>query len=128
MSITWLVLVLPATFAEVIGLSLVKPGKSGYLDVQVYTGFMFMGAFIFSKSCLSPISDLPILAPTILIHFAVWALRIWKLHMDEVAKVSNHERDEANHDPNSVVTVPTGQAPKLSLAFIIKACFSVTKV
>lgn len=52
MSITWIVLVLPATFAEVIGLSLVKPGKSGYLDVQVYTGFMFMGAFIFSKPCI----------------------------------------------------------------------------
>lgn len=50
MSITWLVLVLPATFAEVIGLSLVKPGRDGYLDVQVYTGFMFIGAFIFSKS------------------------------------------------------------------------------
>lgn len=50
MSITWLVLVLPATFAEVIGLSLVKPGKDGYLDVQVYTGFMFIGAFVSSKS------------------------------------------------------------------------------
>lgn len=48
--------------------------------------------------------------------------------MNEVAKVSNHERDEANHDPNNVATVPTGQAPKLSLAFIIKASFSVTKV
>lgn len=47
--------------------------------------------------------------------------------MNEVAKVSIHERDGTNHDPNSVVTVPTGQAPKLSLAFIIKACFSVTK-
>lgn len=49
MSITWLVLVLPATFAEVIGLSLVTPGKNGYLHVQVYTGCMYMAAFAFSK-------------------------------------------------------------------------------
>lgn len=48
--------------------------------------------------------------------------------MNEVAKVSNHERDEANHEPDSVATVPTRQAPKLSLAFIIRGCFSVTKV
>lgn len=52
MSITWLVLVLPATFAEVIGLSLRKPsgGVNGYIDVQVYTGFMYMAAFVSRKS------------------------------------------------------------------------------
>lgn len=49
MSITWLVLVLPATFAEVIGLSLVKPGNDGYLDVQVYTGCIFIAAFAFCE-------------------------------------------------------------------------------
>lgn len=49
MSITWMVLVLPATFAEVIGISLVTPGRDGYLHVQVYTGFMFLAAFVFSK-------------------------------------------------------------------------------
>lgn len=48
--------------------------------------------------------------------------------MNEIARASGHERDGASHDPNSVATVSTGQAPKLSLAFIIKACFSVTKV
>ncbi|ROV91830.1 hypothetical protein VSDG_06500 [Cytospora chrysosperma] len=45
MSVTWLVMVLPATFAEVIGLSLVTPGRDGYLHVQVYTGAMFVAAF-----------------------------------------------------------------------------------
>lgn len=49
MSVTWLTLVLPATFAEVIGLSLVKPGRDGYLDVQIYTGCMFMAAFAFCE-------------------------------------------------------------------------------
>lgn len=51
MSITWLVLVLPATFAEVIGLSLVTPGRDGYLHVQLYTGFMFIAAFVCRKFC-----------------------------------------------------------------------------
>lgn len=50
MSVTWLVLVLPATFAEVIGLSLVEPGTDGYLHVQVYTGAMFVSAFAFRES------------------------------------------------------------------------------
>ncbi|KAJ4424782.1 hypothetical protein N0V82_000501 [Gnomoniopsis sp. IMI 355080] len=104
MSITWLVLVLPATFAEVIGLSLVKPGRGGYLDVQVYTGFMFIGAFIF-----------------------MWALRIWKLHTLEAAKVTGHEREEANH-PSEHVAGVTEQEPKLSLGFIVRACFSVTRI
>lgn len=54
MSITWLVLVLPATFAEVIGLSLVEPGKDGYLHVQVYTGAMFVTAFAARKSHCFP--------------------------------------------------------------------------
>lgn len=49
MSVTWLVLVLPATFAEVIGLSLVNPGRNGYLDVQIYTGCVFTAAFISCK-------------------------------------------------------------------------------
>ena len=55
MSVTWIVLVLPATFAEVIGLSLVNPGADGYLDVQVYTGAMFVAAFAFSELCHSHI-------------------------------------------------------------------------
>lgn len=49
MSITWLVLVLPATFAEVIGFSLVTPGRDGYLHVQIYTGCMFLAAFVCRK-------------------------------------------------------------------------------
>lgn len=69
-----------------------------------------------------------ILAPTMLIYSVVWALRIWKLHMNEIERTSSHERDGANHDPGGTATAPTGQAPKLSLPFIIKACFLVTKV
>ncbi|KAK7745403.1 hypothetical protein SLS53_002899 [Cytospora paraplurivora] len=43
MSVTWLALVLPATFAEVIGLGLVTPGRGGYLDVQVFVGAISPG-------------------------------------------------------------------------------------
>lgn len=66
MSITWLVLVLPATFAEVIGLSLVTPGKNGYLHVQIYTGCMFTTAFVFRK--LHPSSGISFLCPFISIQ------------------------------------------------------------
>ncbi|KAL2257905.1 hypothetical protein VTK26DRAFT_8989 [Humicola hyalothermophila] len=46
LSIYWLVLVLPATFAEVIGLSLRTSGIDGYLNVQAFTGTMFIVSFM----------------------------------------------------------------------------------
>lgn len=49
LSMTWLVLVLPSTFAEVIGLSLRRSGPGGYLDVQLFVGSMYIGAFIFGR-------------------------------------------------------------------------------
>ncbi|KAL1868733.1 hypothetical protein Daus18300_005867 [Diaporthe australafricana] len=106
MSVTWLVLVLPATFAEVIGLSLVQPGKDGYLHVQVYTGAMFVAAFA-----------------------ALWALRIWKIHVMETAKLTDVERKRDIHNPGAV---GAGTSPadhkSMSLAFAVKAYFSLTKV
>lgn len=54
---TWLVLVVPATFAEVIALVLRQPGSHGYLRVQLFIGLMYMIAFVFS-----------------------WFLRAWKVH------------------------------------------------
>ncbi|KAL2158577.1 hypothetical protein VTH06DRAFT_4344 [Thermothelomyces fergusii] len=56
LSIYWIVLVLPATFAEVIGLSLKTSGMDAYLNVQVFTGSMFIASFI-----------------------SLWLLRSWKL-------------------------------------------------
>jgi MFS family permease len=56
LSIYWIVLVLPATFAEVIGLSLRTPGINGYLHVQLLTGILYMVAFV-----------------------SIWLLRSWKL-------------------------------------------------
>ncbi|KAI1431986.1 hypothetical protein GGR50DRAFT_697447 [Xylaria sp. CBS 124048] len=72
LSITWLVLVIPATFAEVIGLSLRNPGTFGYRDVQLFTGFIYIGAFIFG-----------------------WILRAWKVHDLERTRLENAQREIA---------------------------------
>lgn len=56
LSIYWLFLVLPATFAEVIALELEQPGPNGYLHIQVFVGCMFFASFM-----------------------SIWFLRSWKL-------------------------------------------------
>jgi MFS family permease len=56
LSIYWLLLVLPATFAEVIGLELKMPGHNGYIHVQVFIGAMFFASWL-----------------------SIWFLRSWKL-------------------------------------------------
>ncbi|TLD12692.1 uncharacterized protein PgNI_03137 [Pyricularia grisea] len=45
LSIIWLVLAVPATFAMAIGVSLRVPGPGGYLYVQVFVGLMYLIAF-----------------------------------------------------------------------------------
>lgn len=52
LSIYWLVLVLPATFAEAIAVELKKPGVDGYINVQIFTGIMYLASFLSSKSSL----------------------------------------------------------------------------
>ncbi|KAK4162540.1 major facilitator superfamily domain-containing protein [Cladorrhinum sp. PSN259] len=72
LSIYWLALVLPATFAEVIGLELRTSGVDGYLNVQLFTGIMFMVAFIF-----------------------IWFLRSWKLEQIELLALDSAEKPDA---------------------------------
>ncbi|KAK8050391.1 MFS general substrate transporter [Apiospora phragmitis] len=79
LSISWLVLVLPSTFAEVIALGLRKPGPRGYVDVQVFIGVMFMGACMFS-----------------------WLLRGWKVQELRKAHLSKEERENAVLDDDIV--------------------------
>ena len=45
LSIYWLFLVLPSTFAEVIALELKNPGPDGYLDVQAVAGTLYVISF-----------------------------------------------------------------------------------
>ncbi|KAI1339565.1 major facilitator superfamily transporter [Xylariaceae sp. FL0016] len=79
LSMTWLVLVLPATFAEAIGLSLRGLGSWGYLHVQIFVAFMYIGAFMFG-----------------------WCLRAWKVWELEQAHLNKAQRDLALRD-NTVV-------------------------
>ncbi|KAK4993980.1 hypothetical protein LTR50_000196 [Elasticomyces elasticus] len=44
LNIIWLVLVLPCTFSEPIGLQLVARGGGAYLGAQLFTGFMYVAA------------------------------------------------------------------------------------
>ncbi|EFX05883.1 major facilitator superfamily transporter [Grosmannia clavigera kw1407] len=61
LSVFWVVLAFPATFAEVIGLSLRTAGVGAYLHVQLFTGLCYIAAFL-----------------------SMWLLRAWKLHqMDD---------------------------------------------
>lgn len=48
LSIFWIILVLPTTFAQPIALAIKRPGPDGYLRVQLLAGFMYIGAFISS--------------------------------------------------------------------------------
>ncbi|KAI1503202.1 major facilitator superfamily transporter [Biscogniauxia marginata] len=80
LSLTWLVLVLPATFAEVIGLSLRGPGSWGYQDAQIFTAFMYIGAFVFG-----------------------WCLRAWKVWELEQAHLDKEQRELAIRD-NGVIS------------------------
>ncbi|KAF2963252.1 hypothetical protein GQX73_g10325 [Xylaria multiplex] len=83
LSITWLVLVLPATFAEVIGLSLRSPGAWGYRNVEIFTAFMYIGAFIFG-----------------------WILRAWKVWELERTRLDKEQREvDAREDG----VVPTAE-------------------
>ncbi|KAI1182903.1 major facilitator superfamily transporter [Nemania serpens] len=75
LSVTWLVLVLPATFAEVIGLSLRTSGTWGYRNVQLFTGFLYIGAFLFG-----------------------WTLRAWKVWELEQAHLDKEQRELAIRD------------------------------
>lgn len=67
LSVTWVILVLPATFSEPIGLQL-RSADGGYLHAQLFAGFMYIAAAI-----------------------CMWFVRAWKIR--ELDKVSVEERD-----------------------------------
>jgi len=71
LAILWLVLVLPCTFSEPIGLELRKTTSDIYLDAQVFTGFMYIAAAM----CL-------------------WFLRAWKVRELESMKLSKEKREQ----------------------------------
>ncbi|TAQ87920.1 hypothetical protein B7494_g3739 [Chlorociboria aeruginascens] len=66
LSLIWIALVLPSTFAEPIGLKLRTSTGDTYLHAQLFTGFMYIGAAI----CL-------------------WFLRAWKIR--EIARIEGEK-------------------------------------
>lgn len=47
--------------------------------------------------------------------------------MNEAANSNRQDREKSNRNSDAVAGI-TGQEPKLSLAFVVTACFSVIKV
>lgn len=79
LSITWVVLVLPTTFSEPIGLELRTTGGDKYLHAQIFTGFMYIGAAI-----------------------CMWFLRAWKINELESQTVTNEKREVEIRDNDAV--------------------------
>lgn len=64
-------------------------------------------------------------------YYVVWALRVWKIHMLEVAKSTKEEGERGVRDPDTVgagTHVSPAGHKSLSMAFAMRACFSLTKV
>ncbi|TVY28165.1 putative transporter, partial [Lachnellula hyalina] len=79
LSIVWLVLVLPCTFAEPIGLKLRATSGNIYLHAQLFTGFMYIGAAV-----------------------CAWFLRAWKVSELERVKGGKEEREREIRDDDQV--------------------------
>lgn len=124
---TWLVLVLPATFAEVIAVSLRGPGPRGYLHVQLLTASLYLGAFVFGKSHrfgspfpgndrsqkasfpAFPCSTSDWLTAS---NNIGWALRAWKVWELEQVRLSKEQRELAIRD-DGVLASALEQEPRI---------------
>ncbi len=94
LSLYWLCLVLPATFAEVIALGLKTSGINGYINVQVFAGAVYIASFVSSMS--TPFSWCPgFPAFTGLTRGLVWLLRSWKVQQIERLDMAQGERNAA---------------------------------
>ncbi|KAE9376812.1 MFS general substrate transporter [Stipitochalara longipes BDJ] len=75
LSLAWLLLVLPCTFAEPIGLQLRTSSGDIYLHAQLFTGFMYIGAAL-----------------------CMWFLRAWKITELERKATTKEERKQELRD------------------------------
>ncbi|KAF4923298.1 putative transporter MCH2 [Colletotrichum fructicola] len=107
LSIFWMILVLPATFAEPIALTIKGSGVDAYLGVEIFVVFMYIAAFI-----------------------SLWSLRVWKIRELESLDLPEHERADAlrNNDALSLSTSRrTGPKPSL-VHSIFKGALAVQRV
>jgi len=105
LSITWLVLVLPTTFSEPIGLEIVAFNNGSYTGAILFTGWTYIGAAV----CL-------------------WLVRAWKIgEMQEQAAAAG--RSESEMDPIPAVTDDAMPAPmKFRKSPFMKRMFMWQKV
>ncbi|KAL0767128.1 hypothetical protein CaCOL14_010697 [Colletotrichum acutatum] len=107
LSIFWIILVIPATFAEPIALTIKGSGLNAYLPVQLFTGFMYVAAFI-----------------------SIWFLRVWKIRELETLALSEEEQDDAlrNNDAVSLTTSRrTGPKPGM-MKSLLKGMLTIQRV
>lgn len=98
LSITWLVLVLPTTFSEAIGLELVKFNRGSYSGAIFFTGFMYLGAAAF-----------------------LWLVRAWKIGELEMAAMARAEG--APVDRTGEATAGLDEKPTPAAAEVKKSPF-----
>ncbi len=79
LAIMWVVLVLPCTFAEPIGLELRRTSGDIYLHAQIFTGFMYIAAAL-----------------------CMWLLRAWKIGELERTARTKEEREQELQDEDLV--------------------------
>lgn len=105
LSMTWLVLVLPATFAEVIVLEI---RSRSYRGAQLFIGFMYLAAFVF-----------------------IWLLRAWKVReLDQARLESKEQRERAIRDDDDVdlgIRREDSRAERASIASKAKEGLSIAK-
>ncbi|KAF4952446.1 hypothetical protein FSARC_12641 [Fusarium sarcochroum] len=106
LSVYWLILVIPTVFAEPIALSLKTNDSWPYLRVQLFTGFMYLAAFL-----------------------PVWLLRAWKLHhsaLDQPSSSSTTPNDSANDRTRG--SQVAGKTTATRIKTLLQLLVSVTKV
>ena len=93
-----------------IGLSLKTTGIGAYLDVQAFTGAMYIASFI---SSMSPLFFLP--KHSILMMSTVWLLRSWKLQQLELLGLDDKQQAGAVQASGTAVEdpVPTRRSGRL---------------
>ncbi|KAG4032362.1 hypothetical protein MFRU_007g02680 [Monilinia fructicola] len=119
LSITWLVLVIPCTFAEPVGLKLRVATGDTYLHAQIFAGCMYIGAAI-----------------------CMWGVRAWKVKeldtlkdgerekeiRDDDAARREREREENEYDINVNVPVRRQMTRTESVKRATKGLWSLQKV
>ncbi|KAK3337367.1 major facilitator superfamily domain-containing protein [Cercophora scortea] len=96
LSLYWLVLVLPSTFAEVIGLSLRTSGTNGYINVQVFVGALYCVSFA-----------------------SIWLLRSWKVQQMDALGLTCDKEAAGNQDAHAIAGLPErAQQPSLVRSYI----------